>query len=233
MVPQPVGLTDFEVIIVNSDRKLLFTCFYAFFCCGIVMLSIGSSLPDLSTAYGLTYSMRGALLSSYSLGNLASGILCGLSCVYFGQRLAAVILTLCVCAGMSLLTLSGLPVLLFTACVLIGLGRGSLITFSQASVSLLTGGRPRITAMLHAAFAGGAILAPLMFSAMRVIDWRAGLWLVSALCLVCACMFASVKHYPERSASSGKSLAFLRDKGFMIIGALMFLYLCCEFALNG
>ena len=217
----------------GGKNRLLFTCFYAFFYCGIVMLSIGSSLPDLSSAYGLDYSMRGALLSCYSLGNLASGIICGLSCVYFGQRVAAVILTLSVCAGMSLLTLSGLPFLLFTACMLIGLGRGSLITFSQASVSLLTGGRPRTTAMLHAAFAGGAILAPLMFSALRVIDWRCGLWVAGVLGCVCAGLFAGVRDYPERAASSGKSLAFLRDKGFMLTGALMFLYLCCEFAVNG
>ena len=216
-----------------SQRRLLLSCFYAFFFCGIVTLTLGSALPDISTAYNLPYSVSGALLSCYSLGNLASGILSGLAAIYFGQKAASIILTLLVCLGMTALTLTPIPVVLFIACASAGLGRGSLITFSQGTVSLITNGRPGTTSLLHASFAAGAILAPLVFTALRVIDWRTGLWLVACLGLIAVSIFMSIRDYPKRSVSSGKSLAFLKDWGFITIAALMFLYLCCEFAING
>ncbi|MBQ7155268.1 MAG: MFS transporter [Synergistaceae bacterium] len=218
---------------MKNQKLLLTSCFYAFFCCGIVMLTMGSALPDISSANNLPYTLSGAMLSCFSLGNLASGILSSLAVLYLGPKIAIVLLTLCICLGMSLLASVNAHVLLFAACVLAGLGRGSLITFSQANVSLATNGNTRTTAMLHAVFAAGAILAPVMFSALRVFDWRAGLVVVAVLCAISAVLFMSVKDYPRVPAKSGKSLDFLRDRGFIMLGALMFLYLCCEFALNG
>ena len=197
------------------------------------MLTLGSALPDISTAYNLPYSVSGALLSCYSLGNLASGILSGIAAIYLGQKAAVIILTLLISLGMTALTLTSVPAILFTACALIGLGRGSLITFSQGTVSLVTNGNARTTGLLHASFAGGAILAPLMFSALRVISWKMGLVLVALLGIIAVVIFLSIKDYPKSSGSSQKSLAFLKDRAFLVIAALMFLYLCCEFAVNG
>ena len=216
-----------------TNKRLSASCFYAFFFCGIVMLTMGSSLPDISSANNLPYTLSGAMLSCFSLGNMVSGIICSLAVLYLGPKLAAVILTLCVSLGMSLLAMSNAPVVLLCACVFAGLGRGSLITFSQSNVSLITDGDTRSTAMLHATFAGGAILAPLMFSALRVIDWRLGLVAVAVLGVSAAGMFACVGEYPHVRAKSGKSLEFLCEEGFVMLSALMFLYLCCEFALNG
>ena len=218
---------------MNNNKKLLVSCFYAFFYSGIVMLTLGSALPDISSAHNLPYSMSGALLSCYSLGNLASGILVGLAAMYLGAKTSIIILTLSICLGYAALTLAGIPALLLVFCAMIGLGRGSLITFSQGTVSLITDGKPQTTLMLHASFAAGAILAPLMFSALRGINWRAGLIFVAVLGGVAVMLFLNVRDYPQAGAPSGKSLAFLREKGFMLMAALIFMYLCCEFALNG
>ena len=70
---------------------VLGSCFYAFFYCGIVMLTMGSALPDITSAHSLPYSVGGALLSVYSLGNLASGILSGLAVMYLGPKAAAIL----------------------------------------------------------------------------------------------------------------------------------------------
>ena len=197
------------------------------------MLTLGSALPDISSAHNLPYSMSGALLSCYSLGNLASGILVGIASMYLGAKTAIIILTLSICLGYAALSMTNIHALLLVFCSLIGLGRGSLITFSQGTVSLITDGKPQTTLMLHASFAAGAILAPLMFSALRVIDWRAGLILVAVLGSLAVMLFMSVNDYPQISRRSGKSSAFLTDKGFILRAALIFMYLCCEFALNG
>lgn len=203
------------------------------------MLTLGSALPDISTASNLTHTMSGSLLSCYSLGNLASGILSGIAALYLGQKAAIVILSGLVCLGMGMLAFGGIPVILMLSCAIIGLGRGSMISFSQRTVNIFTNGDPKTTGMLHASFAAGAISAPLVFSALSVISWRAGLMLVSALGVIAVGIFASVRDYSRLEANddggrhSERSLAFLKEKGFMIISALMFLYLCCEFAVNG
>ena len=202
------------------------------------MITIGSALPDLREAYSLSDSVSGALLSCYSLGNLASGIIIGFASLYLGQKLAIIILSSLVPLGMFLLTSGHVPAILFFACALIGMGRGSMISFSQGTVNTLTGGNARITGLLHSVFAVGAIISPLMFSALRIISWKAGIILVAMLGITVACIFLMIQDYSclegkSDGAKSGRSLAFFRDKGFLIIAALMFLYLCCEFAING
>lgn len=197
------------------------------------MLTLGSALPDLRTAHNLTATMGGALLSCYSLGNLASGIIFSVASLYLGQKLAVILFTLSVCTGYGVLSSAGVPAILFASCALIGLGRGSLITFSQRTVSIITNGSSRTTLMLHASFAVGAILAPLMFSALRVISWNVGLLVVALLGVPAVVVFLCVREYPNVKGASGGALTFLTDRGFMVMSALIFLYLCCEFAVNG
>ncbi|MBQ7560627.1 MAG: MFS transporter [Synergistaceae bacterium] len=227
-----------------TDKKLFYTCYYAFFYCGVVMITIGSALPDIRAAYNLSESLSGALLSFYSLGNLVSGILIGLAGLYLGQKKSIILMTMLILAGFSLLILSKLHVMLFFACALIGIGRGSSISFSQRGVIILSGGNNRATGLLHAFFAVGAIIAPLIFSILRLITWRAGLIFVIALGLIELILFVSVKDYSaletlkdsdsdSQANKSSKSIEFLKDSGFIIISCLMFLYLCCEFAVNG
>ena len=229
-----------------QDKKLYWPCFYAFFYGGIVMIMIGAALPDIRASYNLTDSMSGALLSCYSLGNLASGIIIGFASLYLGHKPAILILSGLLCVGLCMLSFVNLPVMLFTACALIGLGRGSIITFSQRIMNILTNGDPKTTGLLHATFALGAILSPLIFSLMRVISWRAGIILVMLLGVLTVIMFMSVKDYScldvhdsdsdldsDSHSHTERSFAFLCDRGFLIIACLMFLYLCSEFAVNG
>ncbi|MBQ3693753.1 MAG: MFS transporter [Synergistaceae bacterium] len=227
-----------------QDKKLYRACFYAFFYGGIVMITIGAALPDIRASYNLTDTMSGALLSCYSLGNLASGIIIGFASLYLGHKPAILIFSGLLCLGLAMLAFTSLPVMLFTACALTGLGRGSIITFSQRTVNIFTNGDPKTTGLLHATFAVGAILSPLIFSFMRLISWRAGIILVMLLGFVAVFMFMSVKDYSclevhdsdsnsESESHTEKSFAFLHDKGFVIIACLMFLYLCSEFAVSG
>ena len=205
------------------------------------MITIGCVLPDIRAAYNLSESLSGALLSFYSLGNLASGILIGLAGLYLGQKKSAILMTLFILAGFSLLMLAKFHVILFIACALIGLGRGSSISFSQRGVSILSGGNARVIGLLHVSFAVGAIIAPLIFSALRLITWRAGLIFAIVLGVIDFILFASVKDYSaletlkdsDSDSQANKSIEFLKNPGFVIIACMMFLYLCCEFAVNG
>ena len=59
-----------------SRRRLLLTCFYAFFCSGMVSLMLGSAMPDLKRSWGLSDSFSGVLLSAHSIGNMVAGFGC-------------------------------------------------------------------------------------------------------------------------------------------------------------
>ncbi|MBQ7560926.1 MAG: MFS transporter [Synergistaceae bacterium] len=227
-------------------NKLFYTCFYAFFYGGIIMITLGCSLPDIRAAYNLSDTLSGALLSSYSFGNLTAGVIMGLAGLYFGQKKSIIIAVSLIIIGLFLLITSHVKILLFLACALIGLGRGSSITFSQRGVSILSGGNPRIIGLLHAFFAVGAILAPLIFSLLRVITWQAGIIFVIIIALIELILFASIKDYSaletlkdsdsdsdSENNKSRKSIEFMKDSGFVILCCSMFLYLCCEQSISG
>ena len=158
-----------------SRRRLLLTCFYAFFCSGLVSLMLGSAMPDLKLSWGLSDSFSGVLLSAHSIGNLVAGFVSGLVPFWLGRRRSIMCLASMAFLGMALMAATGIPGLLFAAFVLTGFGRGSVTNFNNHTVNVLTDGNPAAANILHASFAVGAIAAPMVFLLLsRTVAWQAG-----------------------------------------------------------
>ena len=223
----------------KSRRTLLYACFYAFFCNGMIALTQGSMMPDMKAAYHLTDTAGGLMLSAHSIGNLAAGFLSGVVGVYIGRKRTVICLSALAFVGMLLITLIGAPGLLFFAFILTGVGRGSVSNFNNGTVNAITGGNAAASNLLHAVFAVGAITAPMAFLLLRnAIDWRAG------VLLVVLCGAGSVLNMtrvtvpddrPAPSAGKGRSggFGFMRDPGFLVLAGMMLFYLCSEYAING
>ena len=223
----------------KSRRTLLYACFYAFFCNGMIALTQGSMMPDMKAAYHLTDTAGGLMLSAHSIGNLAAGFLSGVVGVYIGRKRTVICLSALAFLGMLLITLNGAPGLLFFAFILTGVGRGSVSNFNNGTVNAITGGNAAASNLLHAVFAVGAITAPMAFLLLRnAIDWRAG------VLLVVLCGAGSVLNLtrvtvpddrPAPSAGKGRSggFGFMRDPGFLVLAGMMLFYLCSEYAING
>ena len=203
----------------GRSRALLYTCFFAFFCSGALTLTIGSTIPDLKAAYGLSDTLSGLFLSAYSAGNLAAGFVGGLIPLYLGQRKSIMLLSALGYAGFLMMIVWGNPVWLFLAFVLTGLGRGSVSNFDNRMVNILSGGSPAASNLLHASFAMGAIAAPVIalgtvsvvrLGRMRLEDDR-----------------------PSRTDKVNSTLSFLKNPSFLIQGMMMLCYLCSEFAISG
>ena len=109
-----------------SRRRLLLTCFYAFFCSGLVSLMLGSAMPDLKRSWGLSDAFSGVLLSAHSAGNLAAGFVSGLVPFWLGRRRSIMLLSSMAFLGMAVMAVTGVPGLLFAAFMLTGFGRGSV-----------------------------------------------------------------------------------------------------------
>ncbi len=198
---------------------------------------MGSAMPDLKRAYGLSDTLSGLFLSAHSIGNLVAGFVSGLVPLYLGRRRSVMLLSALAFLGFLMMALWGDPIWLFVAFVFTGVGRGGVTNFDNRAVNLLSGGSPAAANLLHASFAMGAIAAPMLFLAGKaVFGWKAGLWIVIA----CGC--ASLLNLsrmnlpddrPDKADKTQSTLSFLKNPSFLILALMMFSYLCSEYAING
>ena len=99
----------------KTNRALLLTCFFAFFCNGSVSLLMGSAMPDLKATYGLSETVSGIFLSAHSAGNLIAGFISGLVPLWLGQRKSIMLLSSLAFIGFLMMIIWGNPVWLFMA----------------------------------------------------------------------------------------------------------------------
>ena len=220
-----------------SRRRLLLTCFYVYFCSGLVTLMLGSAMPDLKRTWALSDSFSGVLLSAHSAGNLIAGFVSGLVPFWLGRRRSIMLLSSMTFIGMAVMALTGIPGLLFMAFVLTGFGRGSVTNFNNHTVNALTGGSPAAANILHACFAVGAIAAPMVFLLLsRVITWQAGLFFVVICGTAAVILFFRAQvpdDRPDRKQKEARTVAFLKEPAFLVFAGMMFCYICSEYAING
>lgn len=221
----------------KKQRGLLLTCFFAFFANGALSLTMGSVMPDLKAAYGLSDTVSGLFLSAHSAGNLIAGFVSALIPLYLGERKSIMLMSSLGFIGFLMMTLWGNPVWLLLAFACTGLGRGSVTNFDNRMVNRLSGGNPAASNMLHGSFAIGAILAPLAFLGLRnLFGWRVGLAFVILCGVTSLCNFSRMRlenDRPDRKDKTNSTLVFLKNPSFLILAMMMFCYLCSEYAING
>lgn len=229
-------LTSFRNLDQNT-RRILNACFLAFFMNGLLTMMLGSVLPDMRVAYGLSDTQSGLLLSSHSAGNLVACFVSSLLPLWLGRRKSIVLLSALAAVGFSMMLVSGNPIWLMAAFVFTGMGRGSISNFNNTTVNRVTEGNPSDSNLLHSFFATGAISAPLVFLlASAIAGWRAAVVVIVVLGVVVAANFTRIRlpeDQPDRQDHAQKSLIFLRNPTFLILSGMMFFYLCSEYSING
>ncbi|MGN1020508.1 MAG: MFS transporter [Aristaeellaceae bacterium] len=221
----------------KGDKRTLFTCFFGFCFSGILSMTMGSVMPDLKAAYHLSDATSGLLLSAHSAGNLVAGLVSGMIPLWLGQRRSITLLSAMAVLGYFMLTLCGVPAWLLLAFLLIGFGRGSITNFDNRMVNKLSGGSPAASNLLHSSFAVGAIGAPLVFLALRnAFSWRIALGFVLLFGCGCVLAFSRMRLKQDsldRHNKGNTTWKFLRNPSFLILGGMMFGYMCSEYAING
>ncbi len=221
----------------TKERILLITCFFAFFGNGSLSLCMGSAMPHLKEAYGLSDTVSGLFLSAHSAGNLVASFISGLIPLYLGRKRSILMLASLGAIGFVMMMLWGNPVWLFMAFVCTGLGRGSVTNFSNHRVNILSGGSPIATNMLHSSFAIGAILTPMLYLVFsRMAGFRAGLMVVVVIIAISLMNLSRMRlpdDRPDRKDKTNSTMVFLKNPSFLILAMMMFCYLCSEYAING
>jgi fucose permease len=222
--------------IAPENAGLLAVIYGAFLNSGMMSILQGSLLPYLREEHGLSYAQSGLMLSAHQIGNLAAVLLAGALPYWIGRKKSALLLGPGIVAGLALAALTGNPVLLVAAYALTGISRGTMSNVCNSTVSMTVGNRAAGSNLLHASFAVGALLAPLLLLLGERFSpgWRAAPYAVAASALVVFVLLgrSRLSGEPVAREKTG-ALTFLRSASFWLNTGVLFFYLCAEASIVG
>lgn len=223
----------------QQQKYILKCCFFVFAVNGLYGMSLGSLLPLISEAYGLSDTVSGALLSAHQAGNLIAGFLAGALPLYLGRKKSILFLCSFVIMGFFLMIITGNPVLLIIGFLFTGISRGSISNFNNTMVNEVSGSSPAALNFLHSIFAVGALLAPFLIIACTSIagsnGFRIAAGIIISLCFISIFLFSRIQVTEKavQKKRNGISYEFMKSGRFWISTGIIFFYLCAEATING
>ena len=217
----------------DNKEGLLYRVYYAFFFSGMMANTLGSILPDIIAERGLSYSFQGTLLSVNQIGNLLAVWLSGFLPYAVGRRKSTILLGSGIVLGFFIMVLTGNPVALLLAFVLMGVGRGTMSNITNVVVGQYAGNKGAGLNLLHASFAVGAFIGPFLVVFFGEARWRIpsviiALGMASALTLF---RFSDLSNTREQKDKGDSSLP--KAPSFWINTFILFCYLCGESTFMG
>ena len=217
----------------DNKEGLLYRVYYAFFFSGMMANTLGSILPDIISERGLSYSFQGTLLSVNQIGNLLAVWLSGFLPYAVGRRKSTILLGSGIVLGFFIMVLTGNPVALLLAFVLMGVGRGTMSNITNVVVGQYAGNKGAGLNLLHASFAVGAFIGPFLVVFFGEARWRIpsviiALGMASALTLF---RFSDLSNTREQKDKGDSSLP--KAPSFWINTFILFCYLCGESTFMG
>ena len=230
-----------------GKRKLgvVLNLFYAYMSLGLVLIMLGSILPEMKADYALSYQVGGALLSVQSVGYVLAGLLAGYLPYLLGIKISFILIQLSVTVGFIMLLVSGNPVWLLIAMFLIGIGKGGITNYNNLLMNIYSEGNAGPLNILHACFAAGAVIAPLI--AMVVTGWRPAV-IIGCVCCAASLAFLLPAGFSDKdletadapdatdAENSGKKkvdYGFVKEKLFWVTVIICFFYQAVEASFMG
>lgn len=187
-----------------DDVRLRRTGYFTFFLSGLCAISSGIIVSILQDKYGFSLAMTGTLLSLFSLGNMLSGILCGLLPSRIGLNRTALLFTIGYFVGYVLTALTGIPGVLMLAFLFIGFAKGTVMGTDSVLVGQHSPDRARGMQLMHASYAAGALLCP--FVASFLVGINVNLPMIAVGCIGLLAWFVYlVMRLPGRPSSADSS----------------------------
>lgn len=221
---------------MTKKMKLFIPCYYAFFSNGMMALVLGAVLPYLIQEAGINFSVAGGLLSAFAIGNLLASFVNPICVRQLGRKLATVILSALIPLSLFIITtLAPIPIL-YLACILLGIGRGTVSIINNMIVND-NDGRPIALNLLHTTFAMGAFLTPFLTGLYigNGLNWRWIMYTIMLLCTVSCLGYATMPLEEDKAThkNTKDTTTFLHNPDFYIMGLLLFFYLGAENCVNG
>lgn len=215
----------------EEDAPLLYTAYFAFFCSGMMSNILGSILPYIREDYNFDYAFLGTLSSVSQIGNLSAVWISGFLPYLIGRKNSTLIMGSGIVSGMIIMAITGNPIFLLLAFLLVGIGRGTMSNITNVVVGQYASNKTAGLNLLHATFAIGAILSPSIIAITSSKMWRVpplfiAFLMAIALFLLYKSKLNNKKEVKEKDEST-IPLAF----SFWLNTFIMFFYLCTEASL--
>lgn len=220
----------------NKNQNRQFLCSYGVFIInGMLALSIGSLLPYIRDSRGLAYAFCGMIVSLHSVGNLISSFACGALAEVWGRKKSILFFNFFIALSYLVIILSENNFMLALAFFLTGMARGATSNFCNTSINELAPGKASLLNGLHAMFAIGAFLFPLLLIAMTQTNSKN--WIYACYFMFIMGILSWIMYFlipDSKKETSGKQtkrkadFGFFKEPLFYLCTLTLFFYLCAE-----
>ncbi|MDZ4707473.1 MAG: MFS transporter [Saprospiraceae bacterium] len=210
-----------------NARQVFFAACLGMLLFGIVMITLGSTLPELITRYKLTDIQAGSMFSILPLGILAGSLIFGPVADRYGYRGLLISNALIILLGFESIAYGNQPTLLMLSVFMIGLGGGVLNGATNALVADISDQTKGAHLSILGVFYGlGAMTMPILINILKnhlspqqIISWIG--WAIVLVVLV----FVSIR-FPQPKLATGFSLSqalpLIKSKSLLLAGFFLF-----------
>lgn len=219
----------------KNKKKQLWCCYGAFILCGMMSLSIGTLLPYIRDAKGLTYAFCGMIVSLHSVGNLVSGFVAGALSNFIGSKKSILFFDVFFALAYVFIIFGNNNFFIAAAFFLTGIARGAASNFCNAVINDLAPGKASILNGLHAMFAIGAFIFPLLLitvTANHEANWIYACYFMLVMGILSWILYYMIPFEEEGAVAEKKekasSFGFFKEPLFYLCTVTLFFYLCAE-----
>jgi len=224
-----------------SNLKLNKTvlCAYAIFLISAMMsISTGQLLPFIRDAKGLDYAFCGIVVSMHSVGNLISSFSAGILPKWLGRKRSMLLFNSCIALSYILILVGSSKYVIALAFLLTGIARGASSNYLNTEVNNSITGSASALNVLHASYAVGALLFPVIL--LVLVNEDPARWTIACIFMLIMGVISLILYYimpvSKDSQENDKKVtdySFLKEKRFYLVLFGLFFYLCSEQAVIG
>lgn len=224
---------------MNKTFTKTLVCAYSVFIISAMMsISTGQLLPYIRDAKGLDYAFCGIVVSMHSVGNLISSFTAGIVPRFLGRKRSMLLFNSCVALSYVLILLGSSKYLIALAFLLTGIARGASSNYLNSEVNNTMPGNAWALNNLHASYAVGALLFPVIL--MALVNTNPNRWVLACIFMLIMGIISLLLYYlmpisteVTKGEKKATDFSFLKEKMFYLILFGLFFYLCSEQAVIG
>ncbi|MDO5441218.1 MAG: MFS transporter [Bacillota bacterium] len=222
----------------NESKRRVLLAYIIFIGNGMLAVSVGSLLPFIRAARGISYELAGFMVSLHSCGNLFACFITGMLPGIVGKKNSILIMNAFLAISYALILVGGPNWLVAVAFFCMGMARGASSNFLNPYINNIAPGNAQILNGLHAMFCIGALIFPIIVMLITSVSESA--WIYACVFMVIMGIISWLLYHKLPVDEAGtvvvkkeKNYGFFKEKLFYVIFACLFFYLCAEQGIIG